>query len=248
MQPIKCFVISLSQSKERRQACCQNLEQLGLEYEVFPATDGLQMTEDELKVCDLSANVFLNLAGKRKMHMDNALSLSEAGCALSHLRVYQHILNQNLDYAFILEDDCLVKPAFKTALQAVPLLKKSWELISFANASSIRSFPWAKKIVFANDPEQYFKRVGLCHPYLDALYNSRRLIYGTFLYVISAAGCKKLLHLGYPVRLPSDILTGYLAFNRLKAWQVFPAAPYYADFDKFETLIPDRPKHDLHHF
>lgn len=246
MSQIKCFVISLPQSTDRCQACCQHLDRLGLEYEIFQATDGLRLTEQERKVCDFSGKTELDLPVKRSIKMDNALSLPEAGCALSHLRLYQHIVQQNLPCACVIEDDCLVKPAFKQALQAISAIPYEWELIHFAHASSLRTFRCSPKVHFGDTSQQYFQKVGLSHPWLNAIYNQRRLLYGTFLYVISASGCRKLLKLGYPVRVPSDILTGHIAFNRLKIWQVFPQASFYADFDSFTTLIPDRPKHDLH--
>lgn len=246
MSQIKCFVINLPQSTERCRSCCLHLKRLGLEYEIFQASDGHNLTEKELQVCDFSGNSKLNLAAKRSIRMDNALSLPEAGCALSHLRVYQHILQQQLPCACVIEDDCLVKPPFKQALQAIATIPDDWELVHFANTSTIRSLNWAPKVHFGDSPKQYFQKIGLPHPWLNAIYNQRRLIYGTFLYVISATGCRKLLKLGYPVRFPSDILTGHIAFNRLNIWQVFPQASFYANFDSFNTLIPDRPKHDLH--
>lgn len=252
MSGIKCFVINLPRSPERCVACTQHLEQLNLNYEVFPATDGFNLSEQELHACDLSPTHTLSLGLGRKVIMDNPLAKGEIGCALSHLRVYQHILQQNLPYACVIEDDCLVKPSFKTALESIASLesltnfKHSWDLICFAQNSSVRNWPWAPKVFLDKSHECYLQPVGLPHPWLNALFNTRRLVYGTFLYVISAKACQRLLKLGYPVRFPSDILTGHIAFNRLKIWQVYPKASYFADFESFSSLIVERPKHDLH--
>lgn len=246
MSQIKCFVVNLPSATDRCQACCEHLDLLGLEYEVFSATDGQTLSPQDLDKCDLSSKSFLNLAAGRKVCMENQLSKQEFGCALSHLKLYQHILDQNLPYACVLEDDCLVKPPFKDALQAIQELDTDWELINFANANTLRSFKWGRRYLFGKRTDQYFQKVGLRNSWLDALCNPRRFMRGTFLYVISAKGCKRLLEIGYPVRFPSDILTGHVAFNRLNMLQVFPKSSHYADFDAFETLIPNRPKHDLH--
>lgn len=246
MSQIKCFVINLPRSIDRCKACCAHLDNLELDYEIFSATDGLNLTSQDLDKCDLSSHAYLQLSGGRKVTMDNQLSPQEIGCALSHLRLYQHILDQNLPYACILEDDCLVKPPFKTALQAIQTLNTNWDLINFANINTLRNLKWSRRYMFGNNADQYFIKVGLGFSWLNALCNPRRFMRGTFLYVISAQGCQRLLKIGYPVRLPSDILTGHVAFNKLNLLQAFPKSSYYADFDGFNTLIPDRPKHDLH--
>lgn len=245
MPHIKCFVINLQRSIERRQACSQRLQQLGIDYEIFTGTDGLSLSAQDIQLCKLETSSVLPLNKHRQVMIKNPLSYCELGCALSHLRLYQHILQNNLPCACILEDDCLVKPAFKTALNSIAQLNLSWDLISFAQNSSLRSWSWQPKVYLTPDKTQYIQKVGLNFPCLNALFNSRRLIYGTFLYLISAQACRRLLEIGYPVRLPSDILTGHIAFNRLAIWQIHPKASFYASFDDFESLIANRPKHDL---
>lgn len=245
MAHIKCFVINLPRSIERLHACSNRLQQLGIDYEIFTATDGFNLTAQDLELCKIETTSVLPLNKQRQIMMKNPLSPCEVGCALSHLRLYQHILQQHLPYACILEDDCLVKPAFKTALNSISQLDLSWDLINFAQNSSLRSWPWQHKVYLSADKTQYIQKVGLDFPYLNALFNSRRLIYGTFLYLISAHACRRLLEIGYPVRFPSDILTGHIAFNRLAIWQVHPKASFYASFNDFETLIANRPNHDL---
>lgn len=246
MSQIKCFVVNLPRATDRCQACCEHLDQLGLDYEVFSATDGLNLSSQDLDKCELSSQVCLKLAAGRTVIMENPLSNQEIGCALSHLKLYQHILDQKLPYACILEDDCLVKPPFKTALQAIQNLPADWDLINFANVNTLRNIKWSRKYLFGHNANQYFTKVGLGLSWLNALWNPRRFMRGTFLYVISALGCQRLLEIGYPVRFPSDILTGHVALNRLNMLQVFPKPSHYADFDDFATLIPNRPKHDLH--
>ncbi|MGU5572369.1 glycosyltransferase family 25 protein [Aeromonas hydrophila] len=61
--------------------------------------------------------------------------------------------------------------------------------------------------------------------------------YTTAGYVLTLAGAKKLLQCAYPLRMPSDYLTGRLQLNGLSASGVEPCC---LDVDLFTTTIDDR--------
>ncbi len=40
------------------------------------------------------------------------------------------------------------------------------------------------------------------------------------------SACKKLIDIGYPVRMPSDYLTGIIAYNKLKVFCAYPLTDF----------------------
>jgi len=89
----------------------KQLDTLKLDYEFFPAVDGRRLSQQELtKLCDFKW--MMRYEGRE-------LSRGEIGCALSHIRVYQRIIKENIPYALILEDDAWLTPAIVPVLQAL---------------------------------------------------------------------------------------------------------------------------------
>jgi glycosyl transferase family 25 len=87
------YVINLARSPERRAHIIKELAKSGIDYEIVNGVDGR-----DLDVLDpqIVAPSVLNKSWFRP---------GVAGCALSHLRVYQRILADGLDWALVLEDD-----------------------------------------------------------------------------------------------------------------------------------------------
>ena len=83
---IRIFVINMERSVDRRYAITKKLNSLGLQHEVFNAVDGESLSSETMK------NI-------------RSLSRGEAGAALSHLNLYQKIVNEKIDFAIIMEDD-----------------------------------------------------------------------------------------------------------------------------------------------
>lgn len=100
---MKIFVISLTSSVSRRTSIRNQFDCINIPFEFVDAVDGRGYTEEDLrKYTDF----------ERVMAQRNWLSNGAVGCALSHLKVYERILAENLDYALVLEDDVLLKPDF----------------------------------------------------------------------------------------------------------------------------------------
>jgi len=100
---IPLFIINLPQATSRRQEMQARLANLGLNAEFIEAVDGRRFAEDE-----------------RESHVDRvraqaagwALSPSEIGCALSHIKVYRRMVEQGIAHAIVLEDDVELAPDF----------------------------------------------------------------------------------------------------------------------------------------
>ncbi len=98
------YVINLARSPDRRAHITAELQRTGLEYEIVPAVDG--------RTLDLADSALIDhpLLAARCPFPAGA-----AGCALSHLKTYEKILEDGRDQALVLEDDVTL-PAGLSAL------------------------------------------------------------------------------------------------------------------------------------
>lgn len=100
-QKIPVFLISLARAQDRREAICNHLRDLDIEYRLIDAVDGSAMS-----ATDINAIV----ANGIKMHP------GAIGCYLSHLQVYETMKQENLPVALILEDDARLNPKVRAML------------------------------------------------------------------------------------------------------------------------------------
>jgi len=236
---IKIFVINMLKSTDRRERMAAMLDSLGLEYEFFTATDGRNLSPAQEQQCDLQDEVVLPVRMGRKIIVQTKLTPPEVGCAFSHLRLYQHILDCGLDRAVILEDDAILHPDAVVALQSLDRITEPWDVVHFSSHVGIKNLPFSHKYRFGPNDEFYFQRLGMHHPAIDAIHNQRRVIVLTTFYVITAQGCERLLKLGYPVRLTSDYLLGIIAYNELKMFRAYPLNHFYTMADVASTIGGD---------
>lgn len=242
---LKIFVINLARSLDRREHVAQMMAQFGLDFEFFNATDGRQLTAEQLKRCQLQPQIVLPLRFGRKTIFENQLTPAEVGCAFSHLRLYQHIIDLGLEEAVILEDDIVLYPPALLALENLDRIREPWDVVDITFHEGLKNLPCARKYRFGSQNEFYFQRAGLHCPALNVLFNQRRLVGNAVFYVIKRSGCQRLLELGYPVRLPADYLLGYLAYNELKMFRAYPLKEFYTVAAVDSTIGGDERHHNL---
>lgn len=92
---MKIFVINLERDVNKKERIINECDRLNLDFEIFNAVDGGALSESFLKetVLDYGSNFLTN---------------GEIGCSLSHLNLYEKIINDGLPYALILEDDAIL--------------------------------------------------------------------------------------------------------------------------------------------
>jgi glycosyl transferase family 25 len=88
------FCISLEKSKDRWDFMKKQFEYFNMDLQRWNASNGNTLTD-------------------RFVHY---LSDSQKGCSQSHINIYRHIIENNLDYALILEDDACFDFSWKTKL------------------------------------------------------------------------------------------------------------------------------------
>jgi glycosyl transferase, family 25 len=108
---VRAYVINLARSPERRVHITAELNKTAQDYEIVTGVDGRELNMSDEAVIDpwFAAN--------------GIFPAGSAGCALSHLSVYQKIISDDLDTALVLEDDVIVPPDLPALADAVaPLL------------------------------------------------------------------------------------------------------------------------------
>lgn len=245
---LKYYVISLKGQTKRQALMSEQMARLGLDFEFFAAVNGRELSTEDQARCAQSDGAILPCRLGVKVKVTNALTPAEKGCALSHLKLYQKILD---DYkrepdsnfaAVVLEDDSVLNEDTALALRSLDVITEPWDVVTFSDHNSIKN---SRNHCYYFDQERglYFMQLGKKPLLLDALYNTRRLVTLASCYVIRPQACQTLIDLGYPVRIPADYLLGYLAFNRLKTFRAYPLGHYLSYLG--DTVIGDRPEHAL---
>jgi glycosyl transferase family 25 len=119
---MKTFVISLKRAVERRQFMIEQMNRLGLDYEIFDAIDGQLLTENDISHY-FDVNTLRNPNG---YYASNGM----LGCTLSHYSVLKKIVEEGLESALILEDDALLPLNIKDILSELEREIKKNEVIT----------------------------------------------------------------------------------------------------------------------
>lgn len=102
------FIISLDRKPERYQYVSKQLDTLRITgYQKWPAVDGFDTEKDVLISYGIDPKIS-EIPGV-------------AGCAASHIRLWRHIVENKINWAFILEDDAHFHPRF------LDLFPKYWK-------------------------------------------------------------------------------------------------------------------------
>jgi GR25 family glycosyltransferase involved in LPS biosynthesis len=165
----------------------EHLVSMQTSFERWPATDGAAFRAS----ADASTNIEIRGFGP--------WAGGEIGCGVSHIRIWQRIVEQEIPWAIVLEDDARLCAPLPTDI-------RDWDLPSDAD------------IVLLNDRS-------LPGP---ALHLGRRFSYaevaggaGTDGYLVSYAGAKKLLAVTRPLSNPLDFQM-YAHFNSIQAADRYP--------------------------
>jgi len=92
------YVIILARSPERRAHITSQLRKAKVDYEIITGVDGRDLDLNDRATIDPS------------LFTRSSWPAGMAGCALSHLRIYQKMVADGLDTALVLEDDVTLPP------------------------------------------------------------------------------------------------------------------------------------------
>lgn len=118
------FLINMKRSPERLDFMSKQLERLNLDFEIQEGIDA--------SVHDFS-NVYDEEIAKK--YNGIPLTIGEKGCALSHKTILEKMLERNLDYVLILEDDVDIPHNFKETVEKMvrenEKKHQKWEYLAF---------------------------------------------------------------------------------------------------------------------
>jgi glycosyl transferase family 25 len=98
---MKCFIINLSRDGGRKKLIIDEMERCNLNFSIIEAVDGSLLSGGDV-------GEYYNK--KKSIQLfNNELSLGEIGCALSHVKIYQKMVLEDISSAVIMEDDiCII--------------------------------------------------------------------------------------------------------------------------------------------
>ena len=175
---IPIFIINLPQSNDRRDFMKAQCESLCISPVFIDAVYGKDLTKTDIeKYCNQK---------KAKQLYGRELLVGEVGCVLSHKKIYQKIVDENIPYAVILEDDVLIEEGFNTAVEAILSSDTKWDLILLGHNKGFDKNQEFDSIKSYWGCVQLNKKFALGRVVRGGL--------GTFGYLISTIGARKLLN------------------------------------------------------
>jgi len=122
------FVISLAYSTNRRTIMAERLDYLKVAYSFFDAVNGATL---DLETLPLYAKT------RRRLFFGRDMTKGEVGCLLSHRAVYQHMLNNDIPCAIVLEDDAILSPDFPAVIRSVLSCPVAWDMVRFLDSEKV---------------------------------------------------------------------------------------------------------------
>lgn len=160
------YVINLDSAQERMQKMDKQLKAINVNYSRIQAVKGTDLTPEEI------ASEYSSDLNKKYFRAD--LSVGEIGCYISHKNAWRKMVEENIEYAVILEDDLTIEPNFVDIFQLADTLKK-YDLIKL---SDNRAHKPTQTLTLTDDFE---------------LINFNKIPNCATGYTITLAGAKKLL-------------------------------------------------------
>ena len=192
----KVFLINLERFKERLQACTELLNENNVEFERITAVDGSHLSNEIV-------SELYNYTDSKSYYKE--LNKGEIGCYLSHKMVWQKIVEDELDFAIILEDDFQSCVGLTETKKFITQLTGSWDYIKLAEHSRIRKAVAVKSL----------NKHSIC------VYD--KLPARTLAQAVSFKGAQKLLDCSKPILRPIDIDIQHAYEKSLIAFGIKPS-------------------------
>ncbi len=213
---IPVFVISLDCSVERRKHSIDQLNKLGVTYQIAKAFDGNQLSDYELYN---NPKYGLWEMGSRTRHLNKG----EIGCVLSHFKIYKKMVEEDIEVACILEDDAILHSEFKYFLIPENLDSLRWDLFYLGHHSRFsKKEAWIK-----NKQALKLKNFSAGEPI--------ELPGGSYGYIIKCRAAAEILKHGYPIRKSLDHYTGNAPALGIQTLLLSPPCVYHNY--QFKTTI-----------
>lgn len=218
---LPCYVVNLATDTRRRASMQQRLDERGIRAHFFEAVDGRIMNDTELE-----SHVDRDKAAREY----GPLSRGEIGTSLSHIFLYRAMVQNNIPYAVILEDDVCLSADFATLLDT----RASDGLASLFT-------PEQAVMVQLTHVQRGYKAgatpIGNTGREIVKPYGGVWLTGG---YFITQAAARNLAQALYPVWAVADFWNRFEQLGLLTLWALNPNALWEADEAQQSTLSAHR--------
>ncbi len=195
---MQIFVVNLKKDKKRKQYIQNISKKIGIKPTFIEAINGKEFPNiDKYLFPEKTIKTIGRLLGK-----------SEIGCILSHQSIYKQILCKKIPYALILEDDIYINKQIKKILNSLEknIKKKTFDTILLGyhgiySRTDLKLKSKVEKNIYTN-----FNIIKL-----------KEKAYGTYGYIISLNGAKKILQQSSQYHSPIDWSTGNSIRNNVYA-------------------------------
>lgn len=160
------FVLNLDFNPERLASLQRQTDALGLEMQRIAGVNGAALTEQEV------ARVYSPELNRK--YYRHGLTRGKIGCYLGHKKIWQKILDEDIDCAVILEDDAILEAHFSKMLEAISAM----EGVEYIKLADNQQCPPAQTRPLASG---------------FTLVNYRRIPNCAIAYVLTKRGTEKLL-------------------------------------------------------
>ncbi len=176
------FIINLERDVEKREYMEKLCARYSLDVHFINAIDGRKLSDEDV-------NIFYS-SEKAKRKLGRELGLGEIGCALSHRKIYNKMIAENIEKALILEDDVTFGEELPKLL-ALNFFPKDGDIVFLGHTGGYPSLWGGIKV------NEQFK---LRRPCVQA--------WCTYGYCINIKGAKKMLNHLDVIFQPIDVYTG----------------------------------------
>lgn len=199
---MKTYVVNMTKDTEKRaQIESQLANHPELEYRIWKAVEGRKLTAQEQR--EMIHPEFYERYGR-------TATLPAAGCSLSHIGIYRDMIDNNTQYALVLEDDAILSSDLK--IDSIIRLLETEEPVAILLTPDFWYHRNAEKVI------------------VDSSHNMFRLNdgYMTSGYAINRAAAQQIVTRIYPVRFMADAWSVFIGFG-VKLYGVVPHVISYPD-------------------
>lgn len=208
MLKVKTYLVNLDRCPERLASMSKQLSNLGIDFERIAAVDGNLISKKELR------HKFARVHSRLALGRD--LRKGEIGCALSHIAIYERMVQENCALALVFEDDIVfaedAKEIIRDAFQFANVTKP--QVILFNGLLKGEHVEGIGKVEFRRI------EVGFC----------------TDAYVITLPAARLILAANYPVVTCADQWNRWSSWYGLELFRAVPSA-VRQDVDRFDSDI-----------
>jgi glycosyl transferase, family 25 len=207
VQNIPVYVVSLKRAARRRELISAHLNELGIKFQIVDAVEGAKLDVDYVK----------------SINSQRPIPLGALGCYLSHIKLYEEIVANDIPLALILEDDAVL------GADAVKIVMNGIDDVDFDYCFLSCEDYGFDGFIYYNESSRF----NLANSNL-VTYKLSSGPYCTNAYLVTLEGAKKRLACAFPVAAQIDIYSRLPYVPRFKA--IIPMIAFLSEENSVESL------------